>query len=43
VRQPATTLLEWRDRGGPDAIVLGSLALDAVDTAWWTTALRQIS
>jgi hypothetical protein len=33
-----TTLLEWRDL--PDALVLGSLAVDTVDTAWWTTALR---
>jgi hypothetical protein len=38
-----TTLLEWRERDERDAVVLGSLALDAVDTAWWTTALRQIS
>jgi hypothetical protein len=38
----ATTLLEWRDRGGPDRLLLGSVAVAAAGLATWTTALRNL-
>ncbi len=38
----ATTLLEWRDRGGPDRILLGSAVVASAGLATWTTALRNL-
>ena len=34
------TLLERRDRGRWERVVLGSLPVDLLDVAWWTNALR---
>jgi hypothetical protein len=42
VADAVTTLLEWRERGTADRVVLGSVPVDAVDAAWWTTALRRV-
>jgi hypothetical protein len=42
VADTATTLLEWRNRGGPDEVVLGSVPVDVVDTVWWAVALRHV-
>jgi hypothetical protein len=36
----AATLLERRDRGAWEPIVLGSVPVDVIDAAWWTNALR---
>jgi hypothetical protein len=36
----AATLLERRDRGAWEPVVLGSVPVDLVDVAWWTNALR---
>ena len=36
------TLLEWRDRGGWEPVVLRSVPVDLVDAAWWTNALRYL-
>jgi hypothetical protein len=38
----AATLLERRDRGEWDRVVLGSLPVDVVDVAWWANALRHV-
>jgi hypothetical protein len=38
----AVGLLEWRDRGGPDRVVLGSLALSVTAMGVWTAALRSL-
>jgi hypothetical protein len=38
----AATLLERRDRGGWEPVVLGSVPVDVVDVAWWTNALRHV-
>ncbi len=38
----AATLLEWRDRGRWERVVLGSVPVDVVDVAWWLNALRFI-
>jgi len=38
----ATTLLERRDRGSWEPVVLGSLPVDVVDVAWWANALRYV-
>src|SRR5438034_9183602 len=38
----AATLLERRDRGEWEPVVLGSVPVDLVDVAWWTNALRHI-
>jgi hypothetical protein len=38
----AATLLERRDRGSWDRVVLGSVPVDVVDVAWWANALRHI-
>jgi hypothetical protein len=38
----AATLLERRDRGGWDRVVLGSVPVDVVDAAWWANALRHL-
>jgi hypothetical protein len=39
----AATLLEWRDRGRWERVVLGSVPVDVVDIAWWLNVLRYIS
>jgi hypothetical protein len=36
----AATLLERRDRGRWEPVVLGSVPVDLVDVAWWANALR---
>jgi hypothetical protein len=36
------TLLERRDRGSWERVVLGSVPVDLIDVAWWTSALRQV-
>jgi hypothetical protein len=36
------TLLEWRERGRWDRVVLGSVPVDLVDVAWWANALRHV-
>jgi hypothetical protein len=36
----AAGLLEWRDRGRADALVVGSLAPSAAGIAMWIAALR---
>jgi hypothetical protein len=36
------TLLEWRDRGRWERVVLGSVPVDVIDAAWWTNALRHL-
>ena len=36
----AATLIEQRDRGRWERVVLGSVPVDIVDIAWWTNALR---
>jgi hypothetical protein len=36
----AATLLERRDRGRWERVVLGSVPVDVIDVAWWTNALR---
>ena len=38
----AATLLEWRDRGAWERVVVGSIPVDLVDVAWWTNTLRYI-
>lgn len=38
----AATLLEWRDRGRWEPVVLGSVPVDLLDVAWWTNALRYV-
>ena len=38
----ATTLLERRDRGKWERVVLGSLPIDLVDVAWWANVLRYV-
>jgi hypothetical protein len=38
----AATLLERRERGNWEPVVLGSVPVDAIDVAWWTHALRQV-
>jgi hypothetical protein len=38
----AATLLERRDRGKWERVVLGSVPVDLVDVAWWTNALRHV-
>jgi hypothetical protein len=38
----AATLLERRDRGGWEPVVLSSVPVDLVDVAWWTNALRYV-
>ena len=38
----AATLLERRDRGAWDRVVLGSVPIDVIDVAWWTNALRYL-
>jgi hypothetical protein len=37
-----TGLLEWRDRGQADRMVVGSLVLSLVGVANWATALRAL-
>ena len=36
------TLLERRDRGTWERVVLGSVPVDLVDVAWWANALRHV-
>ena len=36
------TLLEWRDRGRWERVVLGSVPVDVIDAAWWANALRHL-
>ena len=36
------TLLERRDRGSWERVVLGSVPVDLIDVAWWTNALRHV-
>jgi len=36
------TLLERRDRGGWEPVVLASIPVDVIDIAWWTNALRRL-
>ena len=36
------TLLERRDRGQWDRVVLGSVPVDLADVGWWTNALRYL-
>jgi hypothetical protein len=38
----AATLLERRDRGSWDRVVLGSLPVDILDVAWWMNARRYV-
>jgi hypothetical protein len=38
----AATLLERRDRGRWEPVVLGSVPVDVVDVAWWTNTLRYV-
>jgi hypothetical protein len=38
----AATLLERRDRGAWDSVVLGSVPIDALDVAWWINVLRRL-
>ena len=38
----AATLLERRDRGRWEPVVLGSVPVDVIDVAWWTNALRHV-
>jgi len=35
------TLLEWRERGGPDRVVGGSLGLAATGLGVWSAALTR--
>ena len=36
------TLLERRDRGAWEPVVLGSVPVDVIDVAWWINALRHV-
>ena len=36
------TLLERRDRGAWERVVLGSVPVDVIDVLWWTNALRYV-
>jgi hypothetical protein len=36
----AATLLERRDRGRWEPVVLGSVPVDVVDVVWWANTLR---
>jgi len=38
----AATLLEKRDRGAWESVVLGSVPVDVVDVVWWANALRYV-
>ena len=38
----AATLLERRDRGAWDSVVLGSVPIDALDVVWWVNVLRRL-
>jgi hypothetical protein len=38
----AATLLERRDRGEWDDVVLGSVPVDALDVGWWLNVLRRL-
>jgi hypothetical protein len=38
----AATLLERRDRGEWEPVVLGSVPVDVVDVAWWANVLRHV-
>jgi hypothetical protein len=38
----AATLLERRDRGSWERVVLGSVPVDVVDVAWWINVLRYL-
>jgi len=38
----AATLIERRDRGRWERVVLGSVPIDVVDVAWWANALRYV-
>lgn len=38
----AATLLERRDRGKWEPVVLGSVPVDLLDVAWWMNALRYL-
>jgi hypothetical protein len=42
IADTAAGLLEWRDRGGPDRLVVGSLVLSTVGVGLWTSALRSL-
>ncbi len=38
----AATLLERRERGAWDPVVLGSVPVDALDVGWWVNVLRRL-
>jgi hypothetical protein len=38
----AATLLERRNRGRWEPVVLGSVPVDILDVAWWTNAMRYV-
>jgi hypothetical protein len=38
----AATLLERRDRGRWERVVVGSIPVDIADVIWWANALRHV-